>query len=83
VVKTAGKQHAGDGHMAVKPADVVENLVGHTCGDVYDPFLGSGTTMVAAENLGRLCRGMEIEPRYVAVCLERLAGMGLEPNLQV
>ena len=50
-------------------------------GIVYDPFLGSGTTMVAAENLGRLCRGMEIEPRYVAVCLERMSGLGLSPVL--
>jgi DNA modification methylase len=41
-------------------------------GDVYDPFLGSGTTMVAAEQLGRICYGMEIEPKYVAVTLERI-----------
>lgn len=47
----------------------------------YDPFLGSGTTMVAAEQLGRICYGMEIEPKYVAVALERMAGMGLEPRL--
>ena len=47
---------------------------------IYDPFLGSGTTMVAAEQLGRLCYGVEIEPKYVAVALERLAGMGLEPR---
>ncbi len=52
-------------------------------GDVYDPFLGSGTTMVAADQLGRICYGMEIEPKYVAVILERMAGMGLEPQLQV
>ena len=47
----------------------------------YDPFLGSGTTMVAAEQLGRICYGMDIEPKYVAVTLERMAGMGLEPKL--
>jgi len=38
---------------------------------VYDPFLGSGTTMIACENLGRKARGIEIDPGYVAVCLER------------
>jgi len=38
---------------------------------VYDPFLGSGTTMIACENLGRKCRGMEIDPGYVAVILQR------------
>ena len=48
---------------------------------VYEPFTGTGTTMVAAEQLGRRCYGMEIEPKYVAVTLERMAGMGLEPRL--
>ena len=46
-----------------------------------DPFLGTGTSIVAAEQTGRLCYGMEIEPKYIAVTLERLAGMGLEPKL--
>ena len=48
---------------------------------VGDLFVGSGTTLVAAEQLGRLCYGMEIEPKYVAVALQRLADMGLEPRL--
>ena len=48
---------------------------------VLDLFLGSGTTMVAAEQLGRICYGMEIEPKYIAVTLERMSGMGLEPKL--
>ena len=50
-------------------------------GDVYDPFLGSGTTMCAAQVLDRICYGMEIEPKYVAVVLERLSEMGLKPEL--
>ncbi|MCK5608763.1 site-specific DNA-methyltransferase [Candidatus Pacearchaeota archaeon] len=48
---------------------------------ICDPFLGSGTTLVACEQTGRVGYGMEISPDYVAVCLERLAGMGLEPVL--
>jgi DNA modification methylase len=48
---------------------------------VYDPFLGSGTTMVACEQSGRVCFGMELDPGYAAVVLERLSGMGLEPRL--
>ncbi len=40
---------------------------------VYDPFLGSGTTMVACQNLNRKCRGIEISPDYCAVILERMA----------
>jgi DNA modification methylase len=38
---------------------------------VYDPFLGSGTTLIAAEMTGRLCCGLEISPAYVDVILQR------------
>jgi len=38
---------------------------------VYDPFLGSGTTLIAAEQLGRKCYGMEISPQYCQVVVER------------
>ncbi|KPL07988.1 hypothetical protein AMJ71_08570 [candidate division TA06 bacterium SM1_40] len=50
---------------------------------VCDPFLGSGTTMIASEQLDRRCYGMEIEPKYVAVTLQRMVdlGAGLEPRL--
>lgn len=42
---------------------------------VYEPFSGSGTTLIACERLGRRCRAVEIEPGYVAVALERWATM--------
>mgnify|MGYP001180872611 CR=1 FL=1 len=48
---------------------------------VIEPFSGSGSTMVAAEKTGRLCRAVELAPKYVAVCLERLAALGLTPRL--
>ena len=38
----------------------------------FDPFYGSGTTMVACENLGRKCCGIEISPDYCAVILQRM-----------
>jgi DNA modification methylase len=38
---------------------------------VYDPFLGSGTTLIAAERLSVRCLAIEIDPRYVQVALER------------
>jgi hypothetical protein len=38
---------------------------------VYDPFLGCGTTLIAAETTGRVCLGMELEPRYVDVAVRR------------
>lgn len=48
---------------------------------VVDPFLGSGTTLIAAEREKRICHGMELSPGYVAVILERAAKAGLEPRL--
>jgi DNA modification methylase len=47
---------------------------------VLDPFSGSGSTLAAAQMRRRRGFGMEIEPRYVAVTLERLASMGLRPE---
>jgi|SRR3990172_1964314 len=47
----------------------------------YEPFAGSGTQLVAAESLGRVCYAMELSPPFVAVALERLARLGLEPRL--
>ena len=69
-------------HATMKPVKLLDRLVAllaHVTGLIYDPFLGSGTTAVAAERTDRICYGMEIEPKYCAVALERLAGLGLEP----
>ena len=38
---------------------------------IYDPFLGSGTTLIAAETTGRVCCAVDIDPRYVDVAIER------------
>ena len=38
---------------------------------VLDPFLGSGSTLIAAENTGRICRGVELDPLYVDVIVRR------------
>jgi DNA modification methylase len=48
---------------------------------VLDLYLGSASTMVAAEQLSRTCYALEIEPKYVAVALQRMADMGLKPEL--
>jgi len=58
-------------HPAQKPAILYEIPIANHIGDVYDPFLGSGTTIIAAERLGRRCFAMEIDPRYVAVAIKR------------
>jgi DNA modification methylase len=38
---------------------------------IYDPFLGSGTSLIAAEMTGRVCYGLELCPRYVDVVVRR------------
>jgi DNA modification methylase len=68
-------------HPTEKPLECMAIPIRNHSGDVYDPFMGSGTTMVAAEQLNRTCYGMEIEPKYVAVTLERMSKLGLEPKL--
>lgn len=70
-------------HPTQKPTSLIEDILNQWCKNdvVIDPFLGSGTTLVACERLGRIGRGMEISPGYVAVSLQRLADMGLEPVL--
>ncbi len=60
-------------HGSVKPLVVVQDLVSRVGGDVYEPFCGSGTTMVACENLRRKCRAIEISPAYCSVALERMS----------
>jgi DNA modification methylase len=72
------------GHGTQKPVECMRRpIANHTLvGDsVYEPFSGSGTTFCAAEQMARLCYGMEIEPKYVAVALQRLEDMGLAPRL--
>jgi DNA modification methylase len=74
----------GNNHPTQKPLEVFARpMRKHTrAGDVcYEPFAGSGSQLIAAEQLGRLCYACEIEPKFVAVALERLAGLGLTPSL--
>jgi hypothetical protein len=61
-------------HPTQKPIRLIAELVeNHSKGGdvVFDPFLGSGTTLVACEQTGRRCYGVEIEPRYVDVAVLR------------
>jgi len=72
------------GHSAAFPVELVEKPVAiysDAGAVVLDPFLGSGTTLVACERLGRRGRGIELSPGYCAVSIQRLADMGLEPRL--
>ena len=68
-------------HATQKPLECMARPIrNHDAPIVYDPFGGSGTTMVAAEQLGRRCRMIEIEPKYCAVILERMSDLGLKPE---
>ena len=61
-------------HPTMKPVALWSQLVtdGSRAGEVvYDPFLGSGTTLIAAEQLRRKCYGMEISPTYCDVIVRR------------
>ena len=69
------RTHQADGakeHATQKPVRVMAwSLEFVPAGLVYDPFLGSGTTLIAAEQLGRKCYGMEISPAYCDVIVKR------------
>lgn len=73
-------------HPTVKPtglvADAIRDVTRH--GDlVLDIFLGSGTTLIAAERTGRRFRGVEIDPGYVDIAIERWSALtGREPELE-
>ena len=70
-------------HPTMKPVELVGRILQDGSpirGKIYDPFVGSGTTLVASEQTGRSCWGVEIEPKYCAVTLERMTGMGLAPQ---
>ena len=72
-------------HPTVKPTALVADAIQDVTrrGElVLDIFLGSGTTLIAAERTGRRFRGVDIEPAYVDVALERWSAMtGREPQL--
>jgi DNA modification methylase len=69
------------GHSTQKPVECMARPIKNHDGDVYDPFLGSGTTMVAAHQLNRKCYGMEIDPKYCQVIIERMRK--LDPNIEI
>ena len=65
---------ASELHPTMKPVALIERAISNSSshgGRVLDLFLGSGTTLIACERLGRRCLGMELDPRYVQVAIER------------
>jgi DNA modification methylase len=67
-------ENEATGHGTQKPVEIMRRPIlnhtrpGEAC---YDPFLGSGSTLIAAQSTGRVCYGMEIDPKYVDVAVLR------------
>lgn len=67
-------QNDNTDHSTQKPVECMARPIrnhGEKDDDVYDPFLGSGTTLIAAEQLGRGCYGLELSPAYCDVIVTR------------
>lgn len=76
--RVMGSRHglaARSGHPHAKPCDVLELLISLRPGVVADPFCGSGSTLVAAQALGRSAVGVEITAGYAQCAAERLCEM--------
>jgi DNA modification methylase len=70
----SGGQDSKTTHATQKPVECMRRPMLNNSNPgqaVYDPFLGSGTTLIAAETTGRVCLAMELEPRYVDVAVRR------------
>ena len=65
------------GHPSQKPRKLIQTLIGNAQ-TILDPFMGSGTTLVAAKQLGRKAIGIEIEEKYCQIAVKRL-GQGVLP----
>jgi len=72
------KPSKSEDHPTIKPTQLVAYFISNVsdCSDiVLDPFLGSGTTLVAAEQLDRRCFGMEIDPTYCDIIVRRFENL--------
>jgi DNA modification methylase len=73
-----------DLHPTMKPIPLIENALNNSSKEgmnILDLFLGSGSTMVASHQLKRKCYGMELDPKYCQVIVDRM--MKLDPSLEV
>ena len=70
----AARDDSGHGHGTQKPVECMARPMANNSEPgqvVYDPFMGSGTSLIAAEMGGRTCVGVELDPAYVDVAVER------------
>lgn len=68
------KPHKSDLHPTMKPVELITNAILNSSAPkqvVLDPFLGSGSTLIACEKTNRICYGMEIDSHYCDVIIKR------------
>ena len=68
------KPSVNDLHPTMKPVELVERCITNSTRPndlIADPFAGSGTTLIAADNLGRVCHAVELDPAYCDVIIAR------------
>jgi DNA modification methylase len=69
------KPHKSDLHPTMKPVELISNAILNSTQSgnniVYDGFLGSGSTLIACEKTNRICYGMELDPHYCDVIVQR------------
>jgi DNA modification methylase len=78
------KSKREEGHTTPKPIEIVSKAINNSSQKnhlVIDFFLGSGSTMVAAHQLNRKCYGMELDPKYCQVIIDRMRK--LDPSIKV
>lgn len=79
-------QKSETGHSTQKPIDCMQRPIENNSSPgqaVYDPFVGSGTTIIACELTGRCCLAIELDPSYVDVSVQRWQGVsGQEATLE-
>jgi len=70
-------------HPTEKPVELIKTLLSVTdiARTIYDPFCGSGPTLIACEAMHRTGFAMDLDPKFCAVTLERLTLAGLKPEL--
>jgi len=64
-------------HPTMKPVELITNALVNSSKEediILDPFLGSGSTLIACEKSNRVCYGLELDPKYVDVIISRWEG---------
>jgi len=72
------------GHTTPKPIEIISKALNNSSQEkhlILDLFLGSGSTMVAAHQLKRKCYGMELDPHYCQIIIDRM--QKLDPDIEI